>query len=169
MLKPIINDNLGLLEQVDSLLVQLDNEALAQPLCVILGSSVGMHFRHLLEFYECLLLGLEAGVVAYDRRKRNLLIQTDVLVARLTVRQCIDKLQSLHSDKRLMVESQLHHSNDPFLQSSSLKRELVFVADHAVHHLALIRVGLQATIPQVQVAPEVGIATSTLKHLACAH
>jgi hypothetical protein len=42
-------------------------------------------------------------------------------------------------------------------------REMVFVYDHAIHHLAIIRIGLQVHFPEVDVDVHLGVSPSTIK------
>jgi hypothetical protein len=55
----------------------MDTAQYTQPLTVFSGSSVGQHVRHTVEFFQCFILGLENGVVDYDARKRDFLIEND--------------------------------------------------------------------------------------------
>jgi len=47
---------------------------------------------------------------------------------------------------------------------SSMGRELQFAFDHAVHHLAMIRMGLETYFPEIPVDDDLGVAPSTLKY-----
>jgi hypothetical protein len=51
----------------------------------------------------------------------------------------------------------------PIVQSS-IGRELLFAYDHAVHHLAIIRIGIKAACPDVLLPASVGVAPATVKY-----
>ena len=46
---------------------------------------------------------------------------------------------------------------------SSLSRELLFVYDHAIHHLAIIRIGLTCHFSYVNMHRDLGVSPSTIK------
>lgn len=167
----VIQENLSLLAQVKTLLTQLTDDMLTTPHGFLLGSSVGKHFRHILEFYECLSAQASGSMVSYDARSRKLPLENHTTVALDSATASMQWLTEQQADMQLYVGSQLSTAEAVFVQRSSLRRELVFVADHTVHHLAIIRIGIQHAYPDIDIAPEVGISASTLKHqhTVCAH
>jgi hypothetical protein len=48
--------------------------------------------------------------------------------------------------------------------ASSIGREMQYAFDHAVHHLAIIRIGAEIHCPEIVCDPELGVAPSTLKY-----
>ena len=52
---------------------------------------------------------------------------------------------------------------NPGVISTSFKRELMYGIDHAIHHLAIVKIGIKYAFPFIKLNPELGIATSTLK------
>lgn len=160
----LISYNLTVLEKLDGILLQLDNQAISTSYDLLFGSTIGQHFRHILEFYECLLAGLPAGCFSYDRRKRNLLIETDVLTARLSIRNSIVGLSNLTNDLVLMMDSELPGQPEMISHQTTLSRELAYVADHGVHHLAIIRIALEQFYPAVLIDGNVGVAASTINY-----
>jgi hypothetical protein len=65
-------------------------------------------------------------------------------------------------ETRLMVEAS-DMSPEPILLASTLEREMVYLADHTVHHLALVRLGFEALLPGKQLDSTLGVAPSTIK------
>ena len=61
--------------QVTDLLHQMDASAYCKPLPEFEGSTLGQHFRHILEFFVCLERGVPKGVIDYASRERNLLFE----------------------------------------------------------------------------------------------
>jgi hypothetical protein len=43
-------------------------------------------------------------------------------------------------------------------------RELVYNIEHAVHHMALIRIGVREVAPHITLPPDFGVAASTIRH-----
>src|SRR5690349_10797762 len=55
---------------------------------------VGGHLRHVIEFYDCFLKGLDLLHVDYDARVRDLEIETSRTAAALKLRELIEKLRN---------------------------------------------------------------------------
>jgi hypothetical protein len=131
-----------------------------QPLPVLSLQSVGAHSRHVIEFYQCLRKGIEAGRVCYEDRIRDTDIETEKQFA-------LDMLHNLMSwcigdDKPIVLQVGSSKSGNRFDVQSSLLRELHYVAEHTIHHLALIRIGANAL--GYATAENFGIAPSTLEY-----
>jgi hypothetical protein len=67
--------------QITDMLAILDDEAYARPLDVLNGSTLGQHFRHILNFYECLFEGAAQGVIDYSARRRQPKVECDTCFA----------------------------------------------------------------------------------------
>ena len=160
-MQSLVAYNLSVLEKIDQVLVQLNDEEMARPSELLFGSSIGQHFRHILEFYECLLGHVRDGAFSYDRRRRNLLIETEVTAARASAVRSISLLQELGEDKVMAMESELPGSTYVSSQMTTLKRELAYLADHGVHHLAMIRIALEQELKHVSFPDHLGVAAST--------
>ncbi|WP_432328481.1 hypothetical protein ACRQ5D_04370 [Mucilaginibacter sp. P25] len=138
-----------------------------QPVKLLSQSSIGQHTRHILEFFIELNKGYETGMVDYDKRVRNKAIEADKDFAVTTIRQVEANVQK--PDKQLLLQAEYGegeaHSAQVF---SNYYRELVYNLEHTVHHMALIRIGVNA-VSDVVIPDEFGVAASTLKYRkACA-
>jgi uncharacterized damage-inducible protein DinB len=100
-------------------------------------STIGAHYRHVLEHYHCFLGQLESGIFNYDERARAPLLEQDSAYAIRTIESIIDKLNALNFDLP-MGEYQLleHYAAQPI--ATNLARELAFLQSHTVHHFAMI-------------------------------
>lgn len=126
-------------------------------------SSPGAHTRHLLDFIECLLTGLDAQRVDYTARKRRSEIEVSRRVGRREIQRAIESLEGLrHLDGRSPLEVRPEPDQD--WTRSTLARELQFVSAHAVHHHALIRMTLAHR--GIEAPSDYGVAPSTLAHRA---
>jgi hypothetical protein len=65
------------LNEIRNVLVQLSTEQYSYSSKTLFGATIGQHVRHILEFYQSALNGLETKTINYDNRKRNLLIESD--------------------------------------------------------------------------------------------
>jgi len=59
----IAKENIEVLEQVGELLSRLSNELFVKKQSLINQATVGQHIRHILEFYQCIMIGLRTGNV----------------------------------------------------------------------------------------------------------
>lgn len=163
-MKDLIAYNVSVLEKIDRILHQLSDAELARPIALLFGSSVGGHFRHILEFYEELLSSLASGTFSYDQRKRNLMIATEVIAARASAARSISLLDEVGMDAPLLMKSELPDADHYSTQRTTVKRELAYLADHGVHHLAMIRIALEQHFPNVVFPEHLGVAASTRDH-----
>ncbi len=103
---------------------------------------VGPHLRHVIEHYEALLFRADPESVNYDARPRDPELETDPQCARRRLLAVHDLLSAcvlgaLHAPLHLRGLGGLAGDSD-FVVTSSLGRELVFLASHTVHHFALL-------------------------------
>jgi hypothetical protein len=154
--------SIEMLDQLGSLVSRLPSEIYALPLPCLQQNSIGKHVRHTLEFFECLLEGLPKGEVNYDLRRRNMLLETDPDYTLMQIASIQRKLAEVKDDEFIM-NADLGSGTQAF--QTSVYRELAFALDHCIHHLALIRVGMQQHFPEIPMKEELGVAFSTLRYL----
>ncbi|TAK34481.1 MAG: DinB family protein [Saprospiraceae bacterium] len=155
-----------ILRQIAGLLEKLDEDTYSRPLELFNGSSIGQHFRHILDFYDCLLKGLAAGRIDYTKRQRDLRMEQEPGYAAAILENLARQTESV--EEATPVEILADFSSDfneerPPVQSSAA-RELMYAYDHAVHHLAIIKMGLKVVASKVEAGPETGVAPSTLRY-----
>ena len=126
------------------------------------GSTVGQHVRHVLEFYGCLLTGYEMGLFSYDKRARDLRLENDIDFARQTLRELELKMTDLPGNKVLAMEAELGMMTQQV--NTTFDREVLYLAEHAVHHLAIIKTGLRCRFPEVSLPADFGVARSTQRY-----
>ena len=83
------------IRQLSNLLKQISPIEYAQSLYVLNGSSIGQHTRHVVEFYQCLLKGKSGGVIDYDARERNLLLENDLNFTIETIEEIERQIESI--------------------------------------------------------------------------
>lgn len=134
------------------------------------ASSVGAHYRHHLEHVQLLLTGCASGVVDYDRRARELRLETDRAYALERTAELMAQLEGLDAAALARPLQVVHRScvsddeGDRPTCASTLERELLFVLSHAVHHYALMNVVAQLLGQQTD--RTIGIMPSTLVYQA---
>jgi len=164
-----IATNVRWLHQALRLLEQLDDAVYSAAAPGFAPHRAGAHLRHILEFYQCFLDGLESSHIDYDARRRDESIERSRHTAAMAIKSIIHSLET-HVGARherivwvRMEDAQGSGVRDTFMESS-LSRELQALSSHTVHHFALIAVTLRAH--GVQIDADFGMAPSTLRHLA---
>lgn len=165
--------NGALLERSARLVRELDDAAFCAREVRPDGAGIGPQLRHCADYYRALLDGLEAGRVDYDARKRDALFEVNRAWAARELESLAERLRALDresKDRTLIVRSEaavLPPGADPWTHSS-LRRELLVLLSHTVHHHALVRERLLTR--GIDPGRELGLAPSTREHetRACA-
>ncbi len=139
---------------------QCSDEQYAMPLPLLSGASIGEHTRHIIEFFQCLNKGIESGRVNYARRNRQRQLETDRVFALEVMRTFSESLSV--ADIPLLVELGASPEEEHLTTSSSLYRELSYNIEHAIHHMAILKIGLKSL--QIEVDTHFGVAPSTIKY-----
>ena len=158
------------LEQGLIFLGRLSEEVYARPLAGIFTGSLGAHYRHILDHFLCLREGIRTGKVNYDRRRRDPLLESSFMHARLVTEALMDEFHDL-SPEALQQECLVSYRvayGEAGEESvpSNVAREVMFCVGHAIHHYAILK--LLCAGAGVDLPYEFGIAPSTLKHLEAA-
>lgn len=156
--------HLQTLLNVQSLCGLLNHENYNQKLEILSGSSIGQHIRHIVEFYICLFTGYNTGTVNYDNRERNLLIVNLPEYAVSTLEDIKNQLIGAHMDKSINLDHML--GDETFTLQTTLARELYYLAEHSIHHFALIKIGFSTSFPEISLPQNFGVADSTVRHHA---
>lgn len=155
----------SILGQLSDLVHQMHEEDFSKSCETLSGSTIGQHVRHTLEFFLCLEKGYGDGVVNYDNRAHDGLIERDKNLALATIRQVTAFISILDHHRSLTLEVAYHRWQEPGVRiETNAHRELVYNIEHAVHHMAIMRIGIREIAPYVCLSPDFGIAASTVKH-----
>ena len=125
--------------------------------------SIGQHTRHIIEFYECFSEGYAKGVVNYDSRRRNPLIETDPETAINELHHIIEDLEKITEESQFLVLAE-SFGPEPLEVPSSVSREVLYLLEHTVHHMAIIRLLVKSCCPEQALPKEFGVAYSTLRY-----
>lgn len=152
--------------QMISLLERIPQSSYSRMLDIYDGSTIGKHFRHIFDFYRCLEAGLKAGQIDYSSRQRNQQLEEDPQVIARYFRDVAKQLNGYSMDTPLQVLSDFSCETEAGREyfDSTFGRELAFIHDHAVHHLAIIKMGLKQVEPAMNPGQEFGVAPSTIKY-----
>ena len=159
---------MDLLEQGVELLEQISDEAYTRRLSVAGDASIGGHYRHCLDHFDCLLSSLAGGYVDFDQRRRDPDLECKREKAVEASRWLGEKLGELSSEslmKTIRVRCKVHYREDRAQEvDSTIAREIMYCVAHGVHHFALI--AIMARVIDIPLPSEFGVAPSTLQHRA---
>jgi len=121
------------------------------------NASIGSHMRHTLDHYSALLDRPFGTIASYDERQRGTDVENNRAAALKRNRELMEMLDCQATDEAVEVS---FHSNETttLLLTSTMERELQFVAHHATHHHAMIRLMLGDDLS------DLGLAVSTKNH-----
>jgi hypothetical protein len=164
-LDTLIATNVAWLRQAEELLRTLTDEVYGTTPVGMAPHRAGGHLRHILEFYESFLNGLDSGVVDYDARKRDGSVERSCWAASTRIQTTIHRLASVSCDALLEIRMEdAPEGLRDCLLPSSVVRELQVLSSHTIHHFALLAMTLRGH--GVVVDPSFGMAPSTLRYEA---
>ena len=163
-------ENIYYLRQGIELIGRLDEGLYTHSTEAPFRGGVGSQFRHCIDFYSCLLDGLEESRVDYSCRERNPRVESQPAYAADRIHALIGRLAEVTGGdlgRTLQVRSDIPATPSalPPWSTSTVHRELQFLVSHTVHHYALIVSLLREQ--GFELGPqsaEFGVAPSTLHH-----
>lgn len=155
----------NILTQLSSLIDQISEADFTKPASTLSNSTLGQHMRHTLEFFICFEQGFDKGLINYDKRAHDKLIESDKFLALAALQRIQEFVNRQHEDKPLKLEVGYDLTKEEFVSvDTNYTRELVYNIEHAVHHMAIMKIGVREIAPYITLAPDFGIAASTVRH-----
>ncbi len=152
-------------DQLKNLLQTLSDDQYSQPLQVLSGASIGKHCRHIIEFFDAVAQGVQAPIISYDNRARNPRTETDRCYALHLLDNLRDQLSDLpHRTLVLSGDLSTDGQGAPMTLATSLHREFFYAVEHAIHHMAIIKIGVRYGLGDVLIDDQFGVAPSTLRY-----
>ena len=157
--------SIDILDQLEGLVIKMEDDQYTEMLECLFENSVGKHIRHILEFYELMINGFDQGRVNYDKRKHDLSLEEDRKLAIEKIQSFKSRLNEINEDIPLTLETSydIEGENSEIVRSSFM-REMVYNIEHAIHHMAIIKIGVRQAFPQFILNENFGIAYSTVKY-----
>ncbi len=153
----------GILLQLKQMIMQLEQQDYNLKLEIIEGNTVGMHVRHILEFYKSLYQGYKNGSIDYDARERNMALETSNEAAIAEIDSIINWMNELEDDCALNV---LYQSQLDLILTSSLSRELGYNLEHSIHHMAILKICMNTSFPNIKLDQNFGVSHATIQYRA---
>jgi hypothetical protein len=153
-------------DQLMDLLDHLSDDQYAATPEIFSGASVGKHYRHIIEFFQAVSLADETETICYDNRLRDVRIENSRDLAKELLHDLKNDLAQIDNEKRLTLIGDLasNESSENAYMITSLYREFHYAVEHAIHHMAIVKMGVKQTFPDVKISREFGIAPSTLRY-----
>lgn len=130
------------------------------------SSSMGEHVRHILDMFHAFEAGVAGDRMDYDFRRRGDRVEFERQKALAEFQYFINLLHELAErdlKTAILVKTEVSLSENQSVNvASTVERELVFIASHAVHHFALI--GVIARLQNVNLASQIGVAPATASY-----
>jgi len=154
-----------LLDQLDQIIDQCKQEDFSRPLNELSDSTFGQHVRHTLEFFICLFDARNEKVINYDNRKHDQLIETDKKLAQSVITSIGDFLNQNAEDFEVSFVANYTEANgNNQSMKSSYFRELAYNIEHAIHHMALMKIAINQSLSYIELPANFGVASSTVRY-----
>jgi len=152
--------------QINIILSALEDSHYVMPLEIFDGSTLGQHFRHIMDFYSCIIQGGVRGEVNYACRERSVTIETNIKLAQDHFKELQKQIDVLIASQDIDVVTDFHDDVEHWheIVKSTIGRELMYAYDHAIHHLAMIKIGIKDNFNDVNLDQSIGVASSTFNH-----
>jgi len=148
--------------QLDESLRNLSEAQYRQPVKILFDATIGQHVRHIIELFHCLEKGYNTGIVNYEKRKRDHEIENNKELASSLLKEIYQNID--RSNKEISLEAEDYCDPMEIVSiPSNYYRELAYNLEHTIHHMALIRIGINE-ISSVRLPEEFGVAYSTFKY-----
>lgn len=153
----------NIFKNLSFVLEKLSNQEYAQSLPLLSGGSVGQHMRHTLEFFICLMNGIPEGRIDYDQRKRDIFLESNALEAQACLNKLITQLEQVDVQQPIvLIQNYGSNPSDQLEVMSNIERELVYNIEHAIHHMAIMRIAVKLIQPDLKLPKDFGLASATL-------
>ncbi|HEU4495841.1 MAG TPA: DinB family protein [Flavobacterium sp.] len=147
------------LDELINLLRQLPDGEYSMKWSYLSNATIGEHTRHVIEMFQCLSEFYESGLVNYDKRARNIRMETDAGFAIASIEEIKNSLDREDKDLELLQRIDGHE----IMINSTYTRELLYNLEHCIHHQALIKVAVLQS-GKIAVDANFGVARSTIEY-----
>ena len=103
-------------------------------------------------------------IINYDKRKHQPLYENNRKASLEKLTKLVSKLHEMVFDQEIMLEVSYSDSDKSFFSiKSSQERELAYNIEHAIHHMAIIKIAVRTVFPNVNLEENFGVAYSTVR------
>ena len=161
----ITDANTEILNQLQQVVKSLNNDEYSKQVSILSGNTIGKHVRHIIEFYGCLQNGISINAIDYDARERNLSLETDVNYTTSFIDDVKHWLSFIKEDKMLQLNVCFSANSEEKINiETTFYRELAYNIEHAIHHMAIIKIAIGNDFKHITLPENFGVAYSTIKY-----
>jgi len=161
----LLNATINSLTQVVDSLMYLNGVQHPQAKDIYRSLNIGRHVRHIHDHFLALEKGRENQLINYNLRNRDSAIEKDLGYAIIAFNKLILNVRLLdNNDEKVEIISEIDCTltiSQSF--SSSFSRELLYLINHTIHHIAYIKLLLKSV--NIDLPEHIGIAPSTASFL----
>lgn len=156
----------ALFDQLAQVTHSLEPDAYCRPRVLLSGSTLGQHMRHIVEFFREMLRARQSGELNYELRRRDLKLETDPQLATSALKEILAELKKWPPGPIWLLA---HAGGEALRIQTHTDREILFNIEHAIHHMAIMRMALRED--KTAVPDTFGVAPSTIAYRqhSCAH
>jgi uncharacterized damage-inducible protein DinB len=162
----LVTENLGAIARLSELLVRLPNPLYRKYFGINKQHVIGKHVRHIIDHYTAFLTALfetPQEPLNYENRQRETCLERDAGEANRRLLAIAGSISRLSSDDESILLTMKHATDDEVRYlPTSIGRELVFLASHTIHHMAII--GMLVEQSGIEVDEAFGVNPSTLRY-----
>jgi hypothetical protein len=153
-----------LIEEIAEVLGRLTDHEYCEQLTVLSNATIGQHVRHIAEFFQAIAGSTPSGQICYDNRRRSTELEVDRLYMISTLADLRNTLGRLNPETPVTVQAYPEFETMVSVSfQSTTGREILFAFEHSIHHLALIRIGIEQNFAHVRLPENFGIAPTTVR------
>ncbi|MDZ4846899.1 MAG: hypothetical protein SH857_15290 [Chitinophagales bacterium] len=146
-------------------LAAMDETAYCMPIEALSNSTLGQHTRHVIEFFQCIAEQSDSGVLSYDKRPRDHFIEESPKAALVALENISQWVESSFADRHLLLQVSVNETSDATtLIPTTCLREWNYALEHAIHHMAMIRIGAKFATPDLALPENFGVGYATIKY-----
>ncbi|WP_086932773.1 DinB family protein [Agarilytica rhodophyticola] len=171
--RSVVIGNIEAVDQGIGLIESLSDEQYQFVVTPYVKSTIGQHFRHVVDMFLAITAPKQEGLIDFDARRRGADIETCRTTAIAELQQikdwmvvCLEhisgRLPKLEQHVLVQTEVTIEETHSVTIPTTTL-RELIFASSHAVHHYALISV--IAKLQGVELDENLGVAPATATFL----
>jgi len=130
------------------------------------SSSIGMHVRHIIEFYQAFLKAIcpdQADEICYDGRERKAVFESSKTASLNEIKNIQAHIEAITCcDTPLTMDVVIDPDAPMEALQTTVQRELYHVLDHTVHHMAIIK--MTSSQFGILFEQDFGLANATKSH-----
>jgi len=157
--------SIDILNQLIEVSEQLSHEQFKESLEILFNNSVGKHLRDIVEFYDLMVAAEKSEFVNYDQRSHDKILESDKVLAIKKMLELIQALEKIDTNKKIKISASYSFDSEKGVTiDSTLYREMMYNIEHAIHHMAIIKIAIVNAYPHVNLPSYFGVARSTARY-----